>query len=919
MLELLLLVLLLALILWHRRLAQRLQALEKNVETLRQTLEAAADGERLLDTAVSDALAPAEKADKIPGDFAAPPISEAPGQRDEASAKSKARPDTAAEKPARAKPRESFESRLGARWTVWVGGLAMALGGVFLVRYSIESGLLGPQIRLTLAAFFGLLLAAAGEFLRRRSLPARLDTFANAMIPGMLTAAASVTLLATVYVAYALHGFIAPTTAFLLLAAVSLATLALSLRHGQALAGLGLAASLVTPALVSTDAPDIAALFGFLSLVWLAASGAARLRRWHLLPFLSNCGLSVWVCAYALYTDALQATPPGIALLVMIAGTAFLWPGRRFEDVVDTPTPGAGRWQRMRNLLGRPPCGIMLSVSLGTLISVLSLAASGGPATGGPVLIFVAASGMLAGLGAGRRAGAWPALFSALSAFWGVALMALMSLGNVVPGPVASTRIASWLPPVSPLVLGGLTLAAILAACGLLFQNRRRRTDPDMAALWIVLAALFPGMLATITFLTEGALARDWLHGAFALALGLAMLFTAQRMEKLPAQGAQNSPSRDILILGSFAAFTFCLHTLTHGLATTIGVAVLGFTYVLATRVRPWRGLPWAMVASALVIFARIAYEPTIVGPANLSTTPVFNALLPGYGVPALLLVAACWLLRHWPGRRALNALQGLAALMGLLTLAILVRHAASGGVLDDRVPTLGEQSIYTLLTIGLSGVLMTLDLKSPSRALHFGSILAGILATSNALVLHLGTLNPYFTGENIGSWPFINLLAPGYLLPALAYAGLAVTAWHRRPFPYIAMLTLTGAILGFAWATLSVRWFWQGQNIAQWKGFLEGETYTYSVVWLLIGVGLLVIGSWRNALSLRLVSAGLVLVAVLKVFLIDMANLEGILRALSFIGLGGVLIGIGLFYQRILAQKNGKETFCESEEAGDA
>jgi uncharacterized membrane protein len=47
------------------------------------------------------------------------------------------------------------------------------------------------------------------------------------------------------------------------------------------------------------------------------------------------------------------------------------------------------------------------------------------------------------------------------------------------------------------------------------------------------------------------------------------------------------------------------------------------------------------------------------------------------------------------------------------------------------------------------------------------------------------------------------------------------------------------------------------------------------------------------------------VLIEVLKVFLIDMSNLEGILRALSFIGLGAVLIGIGLFYQRILVKKS--------------
>src|SRR5580693_9183019 len=40
-----------------------------------------------------------------------------------------------------------FEERIGTRWVVWIGGLTLALGGFFLVRYSIEAGLLGPRIR----------------------------------------------------------------------------------------------------------------------------------------------------------------------------------------------------------------------------------------------------------------------------------------------------------------------------------------------------------------------------------------------------------------------------------------------------------------------------------------------------------------------------------------------------------------------------------------------------------------------------------------------------------------------------------------------------------------------------------------------------------------------------------------------------
>src|SRR5262245_47005768 len=31
----------------------------------------------------------------------------------------------------------AFEERIGTRWVVWIGGLTLALGGFFLVRYSI--------------------------------------------------------------------------------------------------------------------------------------------------------------------------------------------------------------------------------------------------------------------------------------------------------------------------------------------------------------------------------------------------------------------------------------------------------------------------------------------------------------------------------------------------------------------------------------------------------------------------------------------------------------------------------------------------------------------------------------------------------------------------------------------------------------
>ena len=57
-------------------------------------------------------------------------------------------------------PAKSFEERFGASWVVWIGGLALALGGIFLVQYSIEAGLIGPAVRVFLG---GLLATGAGR------------------------------------------------------------------------------------------------------------------------------------------------------------------------------------------------------------------------------------------------------------------------------------------------------------------------------------------------------------------------------------------------------------------------------------------------------------------------------------------------------------------------------------------------------------------------------------------------------------------------------------------------------------------------------------------------------------------------------------------------------------------------------------
>ncbi|CAN7565789.1 DUF2339 domain-containing protein [Rhizobium sp. LjRoot30] len=815
--------------------------------------------------------------------------------------------------------RESLESWLGARWAVWVGGLALAFGGIFLIKYSIESGLLSPAVRLVMAAIFGLALFAAGEVVRRRALPLEKDAFRNAMIPGVLTAAGAVTLFGVVYAAYAIYSFIGPTPAFFMLAIVGFATLGLSLLHGQALAGVGLLGSMLTPALISTDAPDIRALFAFLAISWLATVATARFRRWTIVPALANVGMAMWALAYVVQTPVIDPVPPTLALLVMLAGTIFLWPGKSFGEaaaIADTDdAPAAetdaaaapvavnrgwqpGPWER---LFARPPAALTVTASLAAMLPELAMIAVPTPSTMDPAFTFAAVIATIAAFGAGRLYAALAAIFAALGTVAGMMLLAVTSLYPevmglaVVPGTTGTnygTEIA--------LCLG---LGAMFVLFGFSFLYRHGRGEPQFSTLWCALAVVVPLIGAGLSFVNFGNLDRDWTHALYGIGLGLAYLAGAEWLSRR-SDGESDGATVGWLVAGAFAAFVFALHCLTHDVQTIVGTAIIGFAFVVATRFRPWAMLPWAMAAACVLVLAQIAVDPTIVGVERLGTRPMFNVLAVGYGIPALLAAIAAFELRAWADLRIRNLLQALASLMVFLTIAILVRHAMNGGVLQGDVPTLSEQSIYTLLTIGASAVLMTLDFRSPSSVFRYGSMLAGILSMLTILGAHLLTLNPYFTGENTGRLPFLNLLLIGYLLPGIAYAGLAYYARNRRPIAYVTALAVAGAVLGFAWATLSVRRFWQGENLQDWKGFLQGETYSYSVVWLLIGVILLGLGSRFDAKSLRIASAVLVFLTVVKVFLIDMSNLEGVLRPISFIGLGIVLIGIGLFYQRILTSK---------------
>src|SRR3569832_2223636 len=79
-------------------------------------------------------------------------------------------PTAKAPPPPRPPTARGLEENLTSRLFIWLGAVAVALAGTFLVKYSIDEGYLGPAARCILGFLLGTALAVGGEWLRRRPL-----------------------------------------------------------------------------------------------------------------------------------------------------------------------------------------------------------------------------------------------------------------------------------------------------------------------------------------------------------------------------------------------------------------------------------------------------------------------------------------------------------------------------------------------------------------------------------------------------------------------------------------------------------------------------------------------------------------------------------------------------------------------------
>ncbi|HEY7245923.1 MAG TPA: DUF2339 domain-containing protein [Xanthobacteraceae bacterium] len=776
----------------------------------------------------------------------------------------------------------SLEQRLGTQWAVWVGGFALALGGIFLVRYSIEQGLLGPRVRVTLGALLAIALIAAGEWTRRTQRLARNAGLPNANIPSILIAAGTTVAYADIYAAHALYQFLAPGAAFLLLGIVALATLAAALLHGPALAGLGLLGAYVTPLLVASQRPDYWSLYIYLAVVTAAAFVLARLRLWRWLAIAALACSLVWTLpgVGVVRVEALPAhvfhvlTGFSLAAAFIVAGL-MLGPDEEIARV-------------------DPVSSAALAAYL-LAITCLVLASRHDPVALSALAALIATTVAIAWRSEAAAAAVPAAAFLLVLVIlsWAVDL----DLGHLVAssGPVAGAVPEPEKTGYGWHLVLGAGFALLFGATGYRAQGRSRQAIVSM--LWSASAVFAPiGILSGLYYRIAGLAVSIPFAGLALLLAALFVVATEALSRRAPRPGLAASAA--LFATGAVAALALALTMALERGWLTVGLALTVPGVAWVSQLRPLPALRVLVAVLGVLVVGRIAWEPRIVGD-DIGTTPIFNWLFYGYGIPAAAFWLGAWLLRRRGDDVPARMIDAGAILLTVLFGFLEIRHFINNGDLYRKGTGLAELALQVSLGLAMTIGLERLRRRTSSKVHDIGALIIAAL-TLAAVVLGLGIAeNPLVTGEPVGG-RFVNFVLLGYALPAGLAAALALIARRARPQQYSAVAAIAAVALAVGYLSLEVRTLFHGEVLTR-GPMSSAEQYAYSVVWLAFGVVLLLTGVHLRSQALRFASAAVVILSVLKVFLVDMQGLTGIYQALSFIGLGIVLLGIGWLYQRLL------------------
>jgi uncharacterized membrane protein len=785
--------------------------------------------------------------------------------------------------PLPAAARTHWEQLLVENWLVWLGGATLALGGAFLVKLSIDYGLLTPDVRVILAIALGVGLSFAAEWVRRRDVPPEGadagDAGGASYVPQALAAAGAATVFAAIYAAHQLYGLLPSGVAFVLLAATAIAAVGQSLRHGPLVAALGLIGAYAVPLLVQSEAPHALPLFAYLAVVTAASLALLRHRAWWWLVWFSLAGAMVWVPLWL--GGAADPETPVVAGYLLAQFALFV----AFRH-------GVARVAFLAGLADTMLVRVALRAALWAIAFGLLLVAHADHF--GVTSVATATLAIVGLLLLGYRDAP---LDDSIAVAGALALVLLASWNLPLPTPEMNL----WVFRVQPDHVANFTTAAILFAAllgGGGFAALPRAARPGR---WAALSAAAPLVILIIAYwrLQKFELPVAWTMAALALAavqLGAAVVVAQRRAAAAAPAGAPASEIEIALaayavgVLGStISAAAFGLSEAWLTVAFALHLPAIGW---VERRLRV-NALRWVALGIAATVLIRLLLNPYVLD-YPLGPTPIVNWLLYGYGVPAAAFIVATRQFGATKDDALVWVLEAGSIVFLLLLLTLELIHALYGRLTMGWIDDFGIGAALVALWLAFAMVVIGLGESRQRPVLRWGGRLVLTTATLFSVLWHLVML---VFGFRPGTLPVVNALLLAGAVPALIYATLAWLVPHRPVLRAVARVL--AAFYAFAWVTLEIRHLFH-ERVQLGSGSTEFEWYAYSVAWLAFAGATLAFGLVRGNEWVR--RAGLIGIALViaKVFLSDMAELSGVLRALSFIGLGGALVGLGYAYRRM-------------------
>ncbi|HJQ61119.1 MAG TPA: DUF2339 domain-containing protein [Vineibacter sp.] len=758
--------------------------------------------------------------------------------------------------------RESLEQKLGGNLFIWLGGAALALAALFLVRYAIDQGYLSPTVRVILAAVFGAALIGFADWLRPR----------DARVAQALAAAGVASLFGALLASAALYVLIPKFFAGVLAMALTAIAIGLALRHGPFVAALGFVGGVLSPIFLGTQTPNIPLLFGYLLAISVGTLAVIRHRGWWWLGWGVLFGDVMWSLAWlgmrAWEWRKHEGELIWVGLFQVAVAGLFVW----------------ATWRRVQEE-GDAPKHVVAKVWAAVL-------------TTGLLLVFGIAEAEVQWAG-------WLCL--ALHA------AGVYALARYVPryqwlavAPVALSLLAfliwrgdRWFDPsfgqAEPFwhtiaVIGFLLAAGAYA----LMWNAGR------PGFWAALsaAAAFLHLLVAYGALRTRLPDASW--GLISLALAVPYLAAAERLVRWRTTMAGGTEALGFAATGVvlFVAAAIPLELERQWITMAYALALPAVAWIAwKLDLRILRYLCWAMVG---IVTVRLVTNPWVLD-YRLGGWPILNWILYTYGLSALAFWLANWFLKL-AAEDALTVVVDAAATLFLFLLVTLEIRSLfhPDGMTRERLDFV-ERATY-VAAWGVFALLALLrDSQSPSPIGLWAWRLSGGLALVGAVVFQALLLNPMFVGGDVGAWPIVNGLLLGYLFPALLAAGAAW--WLARSSDSVSR-AITGAsavFLLFVFVTAEVRHLFHPTFDGNPFDADGAELYLYSLVWLAFGVALLAVGFWQRLPAARHAGMAVVCLTVCKVFLVDMSGLGELLRVLSFLGLGAVLLALAFVYRRFV------------------